>query len=85
MLSKVENIAVRSLQILYIFVLRAEKRLSRKWLKLPHVYNTKKYKNLQISHCYIFFILQHFATKLCNFTNFQMLFLAVVIDFVFLA
>jgi hypothetical protein len=28
---------------------------------------------------YIFCILQHFATKLCNFTNFSMLFLAVVI------
>jgi hypothetical protein len=28
---------------------------------------------------YIFRILQHFATKLCNFTNFSMLFLAVVI------
>ena len=29
-----------------------------------------------------FLILQHFATKLCNFTNFNMLFLAVVMDFV---
>jgi hypothetical protein len=28
---------------------------------------------------YIFRILQHFATKLCNFTHFSMLFLAVVI------
>ena len=30
-------------------------------------------------------ILQHFATKLCNFTNFNTLFLAVVMDFVLLA
>jgi hypothetical protein len=34
---------------------------------------------------YIFRILQQFATKLCNFTNFNMLFLAVVMDFVLLA
>ena len=33
----------------------------------------------------IFRILQHFATKLCNFSNFKMLFLAVVMDFVLLA
>ena len=29
--------------------------------------------------------IQHFAAKLCNFTNFNMLFLAVVMDFVLLA
>jgi hypothetical protein len=29
--------------------------------------------------------LQHFATKLCNFTNFNMLFVAMVMDFVLLA
>ena len=29
--------------------------------------------------------LQHFTTKLCNFTNFNMLFLVVVMDFVLLA
>jgi hypothetical protein len=28
---------------------------------------------------------KHFATKLCNFTNFNMLLLAVVMDFVLLA
>ena len=27
----------------------------------------------------------HFATKLCNFTNFKLLFLAIVMDFVLLA
>ncbi len=32
-----------------------------------------------------FLILQHFATKLGNFTNFKMLFLVVVVDFVLLA
>jgi hypothetical protein len=37
---------------------------------------------MQISQGYIFLILEHFATKLCNFTNFNMLFLAVVMDFV---
>ncbi len=29
---------------------------------------------------YIFLILQHFATKLCNFTNFKLLFLAIMHD-----
>jgi hypothetical protein len=50
---------------------------SRAWYKLI--------QNLQISQGYIFRILQQFATKLCNFTNFNMLFLAVVMDFVLLA
>jgi hypothetical protein len=45
----------------------------------------KLVQNMQISQVYIFLILQHFATKLCNFTNFNMLFLAVVMDFVLLA
>jgi hypothetical protein len=44
-----------------------------------------KIQNLQISQGYIFSILQHSAAKLCNFTNFNMLFLAVVMDFVLLA
>jgi hypothetical protein len=42
--------------------------------------NTKySIQNLQILQGYIFRILQHFATKLCNFTHFSMLFVAVVI------
>ena len=45
--------------------------------------NTKNIQNLQISQAYIFRILQYFATKLGNFTNFKMLFLAVVRDFAF--
>ena len=39
----------------------------------------KSIQNLQTLQGYIFHILQHFATKLCNFTYFSMLFLAVVI------
>jgi hypothetical protein len=45
----------------------------------------KLIQNLQISQGYIFRILQHFLTKLCYFTNFNMLFLAVVMDVVVLA
>ena len=44
----------------------------------------KLIQNLQILLGYIFLILQHFAAKLCNFTNFNMLFLAVLTDFVLL-
>ena len=42
-------------------------------------------QNLQTSQAYIFRILQHFATKLGSFTNFNMHFLAVVKDFDFFA
>jgi uncharacterized membrane protein len=49
----------------------------------PRVY--KLIQNLQISQGYIFRILQHFAAKLCNVANFNMLFLAVEMDFVLLA
>jgi type IV secretory pathway protease TraF len=45
----------------------------------------KLIQNLQISRGYIFRILQHFAAKLCNFTDFNMLFLAEVMDFVLLS
>jgi hypothetical protein len=39
----------------------------------------KSIQYLQTLQRYTFRILQHFATKLCNFTHFSMLFLAVVI------
>ena len=38
-------------------------------------------QNLNSSQAYNFHILERFATKLCNFTNFRMLFNAVVINF----
>ena len=40
------------------------------------------YTNLPTLRGYIFRVLQHFATKLGNSTNFQMLVLTVVKDFV---
>jgi hypothetical protein len=40
---------------------------------------------MQTLQGYIFRILQHFATKLCNVTNITMLFLAVVVDLHLLA
>ena len=40
-------------------------------------------QNMQILQAYIFHILQHFATKLCNFTNFRTLFNAVLMNFTF--
>ena len=43
------------------------------------------YTNLQTLQGYIFHGLQHFATKLGNSSNFGMLFLTVVKDFVCLA
>jgi hypothetical protein len=37
----------------------------------------KSIQNLQTLEGYIFYILQHFATKLCNFTNFSMPFAGI--------
>ena len=53
---------------------------SQKWCKLLHV--IRKLQNFQ---GYIFLILQYFATKLCNFTHFNTIFLAAAMDFVLLA
>ena len=47
--------------------------------------NTQVYKISKTSQGYIFTISQHFATKLGNSTNFNTLFLAVLLDFVLLA
>jgi hypothetical protein len=65
---------------LYTFVLRAEipTTFGPKVVAIS-ARNTKSIQNLQTLQGYIFRILQHFATKLCNFTNFSMLFLAVLI------
>ena len=56
------------MQILYTFVLRAgiATTFSPNVVDIP-ARNTKVYKTLQ---GYIFRILQHFATKVCNFTRF---------------
>ena len=87
MLQNEENTALPSLQILYTFVLRAEipttfgPKCGRNVVGIS-ARNTKVYKSIQSMRTlqgYIFRILQHFATKLCNFTNISMLFLAVVI------
>ena len=43
------------------------------------------YTNFQTLRGHIFHVLQHFATKLGNSTNFRMLFLAIVKYFVRLA
>jgi hypothetical protein len=69
----VENIALRSLHILYMFVLRAE---------IVTIFEPNL-QTLQTLQDYIFQALQHFATKFCNFSNFIMFFLAVVFDSLF--
>jgi hypothetical protein len=61
-----ENIALQSLQIWYTFVLHAEIATGRT--------QYKSIQNLQTLEGYIFHILQHFTTKICNFTNFSMLY-----------
>jgi hypothetical protein len=62
-----ENIALQSLQIWYTFVLlHAEIATGRT--------QYKSIQNVQTLEGYIFHILQHFATKICNVTNFSMLY-----------
>ena len=79
MLQNAENIALQISQILYTFVLRAEVCTTFEPKVVQISARNTKIQNLQ---GYIFRVLQHFTTKLCNFTNFKMLFLAVVMDFV---
>ena len=67
-----ENIALRIWQILYTFVLRVENNI------LGYSFLTD---NTKLQKGYIFYSLQHFTIKLCNFTKFKMLFQAVVIFF----
>jgi hypothetical protein len=75
----VENIALQSLQILYTFVLRVEIATIFDPNVVAISARNESIQNLQTLQGYIFHILQHFATKLCNFTRFSMLFLAVLI------
>jgi hypothetical protein len=71
-----------------IFVLRAGKiniYISAQTFFFPRVYNANNYiQNLRTSQGYIFLILQQFATKRCNVTNFKMLVPAMVMNFVLL-
>jgi hypothetical protein len=81
-----ENIAVWSSQMLYIFVLGAEKMstFGSKMIIFPGHNANRKIQNLRTSQRYIFLILQQFTTKLCNFTHLKMFFPAMVMDFVLL-
>ncbi len=71
------------MKILYIFVLRTKNRYHyrKKGINFLCVIRIEKIQNLQTSQGYIFHILQHFTTKLCNFTKFKMLFNAVIMNF----
>ena len=82
-MQKIQSCKFHEFCMLLYYMQKFAPLLSRKWCKLQHA--NKSIQNLLSLKCYIFRILQHFATKLCNFTNFRMLFLAVVIDFVLLA
>ena len=78
-----ENIRLRSLQILYTFVLRLPQNGRNSPFGHFVVSVIQKYTNLQTLQAYIFHVLQYSATKLGSFTNFDMLFLAAVKDFDF--
>ena len=75
-----ENIALRSRQIFCSFVLSVRNEYPR--VSTGYYFPSVIYKciqNLPTSQGYIFYCLQHFTTKLCNFTKFRMLFQDVVI------
>ncbi len=85
MLYNAENIALQISQILYTFVLRPEIcatfELKVVQISARNTLYTKfaKFAGLNFRH------FKHFVTKLCNFTSFKMLFLAIMMDFVLLA
>ena len=82
-----ENIALWNLQILSLICITHGK-IRHFYPVCQGAFSRASYKliqNLQISQGYIFRISKHFDAKLWNFTNFNMLFLAVVMDFVVLA
>ncbi len=72
---------MQSLQIcMYTFVLRAEV-LTTFGSKVVIFSARLIQKYTKFANSYIFLISQHFATKLCNnFTNLEMLLLAVMVD-----
>ena len=77
----IENMALRSWQIFCNFVLSVRNeypRVSTGYYFPPVIQMYTKFANLQ---GYIFYSLQHFKTKHCNFAKFRMLFQAVVIFF----
>jgi hypothetical protein len=61
-----------------MFVLRAE-IVTICGLKMVTISarNANIYENMQASQGYIFRVLQHFATKFCNFTNFNKFFTGI--------
>jgi hypothetical protein len=85
---KLQSLVANSCKILYILItaLRAGKiTIFEPKMVIFTACNIKYIQNLRTSQGYIFFILQHLATKLCSFTHSKTLFLAVVLDFVLLA
>ena len=85
MLKKAENIALQNLPILYTFVLQVEicTTFGVKVVQISARNRNDCIQNWQILQGYISRIFQHFATKFGTFTIFDMIFSAVVMDFVF--
>ena len=79
-----ENIALQSLQSLYICITHRKSYYFLLKCGRLSCANTNMYK-AQTLQDYIFCYLQHFANTLCNVTSFVMLFSAVVKDFVHIA
>ena len=79
-----ENIRLRSLQILYTVVLRVLQN-GRLPVNFRHFVVSVIQKYTKFANFASVYVLKYFATKLGNFTNLDMLFLAVVKDFDFLA
>jgi hypothetical protein len=81
MLQNAANVALQNLQILYMYFCIACGNCYHFRPKCDSNFRTlyKSIQNLRTLQGYIFRILQDFAAKLCSFTNFSMLFLAVVI------
>ena len=85
---KISNSAQFSREILENTENIFEVKLALKWYKYNIKIQRSKFvnsKHTKNSQSYVLSILQHFARKLSGFTNFRMLFRAVVISLGFLA
>ena len=79
----VETKETEAIMLLLQLKLYFQLKLYQKRSLFPRVIQI--YTNLQTLRGHIFHVLKHFATKLGNSTNFRMLFLTIVKDFVHLA
>ena len=82
-LIKLQSLVAKRCIFYHLYILDYARKIDTNIEKTVSIFRTqyKSVQNSQTLQGYIFLILQHFATKLCNFSNYRMLFNAVVVNF----